>query len=182
MTIRVARVGQHGDARKTGKQLLEQLQPLALLLGHLHRHPGDVAARTRKTGDNTGTDRISCGHHDRYGGGGLVAALLAWFPEDAVALNRKIAGRERGNTLGISLKRYAKRWVFAFDVFKIACTSSNPSSGGQEPFARTPIFQMRPGAWAMATPGHAATALPKSLMNSRRPNDQTASHTPAMML
>src|SRR5258708_30468421 len=69
VAIRVSGIGQDRDARKTGQQPLEQLQSLALLFGHLHRHPGDVAARMRKPGNNPGADWISGRHHDRYGVG-----------------------------------------------------------------------------------------------------------------
>jgi hypothetical protein len=64
--------------RETRKQFLEQLQPLAFLLGHLHGNPGHVSTRMGKTGNDTGSDRITGGHHDRNGVGGFVRGQAGW--------------------------------------------------------------------------------------------------------
>jgi hypothetical protein len=70
--VRVARVRKHRNARKIWQELLEQLQPFSLLLRHLHRHPGDVPARARKTGNDTNSDGVAGRHDNRYRAGGFV--------------------------------------------------------------------------------------------------------------
>src|SRR5262249_36301989 len=112
-----------GDARKTGKQLLEQLESLALLLGHLHRHSGDVAARARKAGNNPGADWISGGHHDRYGVSCFVRGQAGRGTPGHDHVDRKIhqLGRERRKSLGVPLRKTIhEEMSLSFDIAEVA--------------------------------------------------------------
>jgi hypothetical protein len=56
--IAVRRVPQHGHARGARQHLLQQLEPLRRQLGRQLLLAGDVAARTREAGDDTGGDHV----------------------------------------------------------------------------------------------------------------------------
>src|SRR5262249_49551199 len=102
---------------------LEQLQSLALLLGHLYRHPGDVAARPRKAGNNTGADWISGGHHDRYDVSGFVRgqARRGTPGHDHVDWKTDQLGRERRKSLGVPLRKTIhEEMSLSFDIAEVA--------------------------------------------------------------
>src|SRR5262249_29311051 len=111
------------DARKTGQQLLEQLQSLALLFGHLHGHPGDVAARTRKPGNNTGADWIAGGHHDRYGVGGSMRGKTGRCAPGHDQVDRKTdqLGGQGRKSLGVPLRKTIhEEMSLPFDIAEVA--------------------------------------------------------------
>jgi hypothetical protein len=70
--IGIGRIPQNGYARKFGKQLLQQFQPLPTEIGCHEAHPGDVAAGVGQARDEPASYRVARRHHDdRNRRGGL---------------------------------------------------------------------------------------------------------------
>ena len=62
----IIRIDEDGDGRCRGRQLVQQLQPLALQHRAHDAHAGDVAAGPIETGDEPRPDRIRGAHeHNR---------------------------------------------------------------------------------------------------------------------